>query len=78
MVRAVPTIFRRTVKDLKRHAAKGRPITRKAAGRAVAKQIRRVLSSPKACTAAVTRNMKVSRAYQRPARQVRRKRTVRG
>src|SRR5205823_3425272 len=33
-VRAVPTIMRRTVKSLKRRAAQGKPITRKAAGKA--------------------------------------------
>ena len=68
LVRTVPTIMRRAVKDLKRQAAKGKPITRKAAGRAAAKQVRRVLSSPKASTAAIARNLKVSRAYKRPRR----------
>jgi len=71
MVRVVPTIMRRAVKDLKRQAAKGIPITRKRAAVATAKQVRRVLSSPKACAAAITRNVKVSRAYKRPRRQVR-------
>jgi hypothetical protein len=64
-VRIVPTIMRRAVKDLKRQAAKGIPITRKRAARATAKQVRRVLSSPRACTAAVARNVKVTRAYNR-------------
>jgi hypothetical protein len=68
MVRAVPSIMRRTVKDLKRQAARGVPITRKTAARAAAKQVRRVLSSPKASAAAITRNVKVSRAYKRPHR----------
>src|SRR5215469_7697480 len=72
VVRAVPTIVRRTVKDLKQQAAKGVPITRKRAARAAAKQVRRVLSSPKACAAAITRNVKVSRAYKRPRRRMRR------
>jgi hypothetical protein len=70
-VRALPTIVRRAVKDLRRQAAKGIPITRKRAIRATAKQARRVLKSPKACAAAVTRNLKVSRAYKRPRRRVR-------
>jgi hypothetical protein len=56
------------VKDLKRQAAKGIPITRKRAAAAAAKQVRKVLSSPKACAAAITRNVKVSRAYKRPRR----------
>lgn len=71
LVRVVPTIMRRTVKDLKRQAAKGIPITRKRAARTAAKQVRRVLSSPKACTAAIVRNLKVSRAYKRPRRRIR-------
>lgn len=68
VVRAVPAIMRRTVRDLKRQAAAGKPITRRTAARAAAKQVRRVLSSPKACTAAIVRNVKVSRAYKRPRR----------
>jgi hypothetical protein len=68
-VRAVPTIVRRTVKDLKKQAARGIPITRKRAARAAAKQVRRVLGSPKACATAIARNVKVSRSYKRPKRQ---------
>ncbi len=68
LVRAVPSIMRRTVKDLKRQAARGIPVTRQGAARAAAKQVRRVLSSPKAAAAAITRNVKVSRAYKRPHR----------
>jgi hypothetical protein len=71
VVRVVPTIMRRAVKDLKRQAAKGIPITRRRAARAAVKQVRRVLSSPRACAAAITRNVKVSRAYKRPRRRVR-------
>ena len=71
VVRVVPTIMRRAVKDLKRQAAKGIPITRRRAARAAVKQVRRVLSSPRACTAAITRNVKVSRAYKRPRRRMR-------
>jgi hypothetical protein len=70
-VRAVPTIVRRTVKNLKRQAAAGRPITRKAVARAAATQVRRVLGNPRACTAAIARNVKVSRAMKRPRRRVR-------
>ncbi len=67
VVRAVPTIVRRTIRDLKKQAAKGIPITRKRAGIAAAKQVRKVLSSPKACAAAIGRNVKVSRAYKKPS-----------
>ena len=79
MVRSVPTIVRRMVKDLKKQAARGVPITRRTAARTAAKQVRRVLNSPKACTAAVARNLKVSRAYKRPRRTLRsRRRMARG
>jgi hypothetical protein len=67
-VRAVPTIMRRTVKSLKRQAAKGHKITRRRAGRTAAKQVRSVLGNPKALAAAVRRNAKVSSAYKRPRR----------
>jgi hypothetical protein len=68
LVRAVPTIVRRTVKDLKRQAARGVPITRRAAGRAASRQVKKVLSSPRACTAALARNVRVSKSYKRPRR----------
>jgi hypothetical protein len=71
-VRAVPTIMRRTVKSLKRQAAKGMKITRKRAGRTAAKQIRRVLGNPKAAATAIRRNARVSNAYKRPHRMRRR------
>ena len=67
-LRAVPTMMRRTIKDLKRQAAKGVKITRRSAGRAAARQVRRVLGSHKASTAAVVRNLRVSRAYKRRRR----------
>src|SRR5262245_43820312 len=60
-VRAVPTIMRRTVATLKRQAAAGQPITRRAAGRAAAVQVRRVLGSPSACAAAIRQNVRVAR-----------------
>jgi hypothetical protein len=71
-VRAVPTIMRRTVKSLKRQAAKGVRITRRRAGQTAARQVRSVLGNPKACATAIRRNLKVSRAYKRPRRGVRR------
>lgn len=67
-VRAVPTIVRRTVKSLKRHAAAGRPITRRLAGRAAASQVRQVLGNPKVCTAAIARNLKSSKAVRGKSR----------
>ena len=64
-VRAVPTIMRRTVTTLKRQAAAGRPITRRAAGRAAAVEVRRVLGSPTACAAAIRQNVRISRSVRR-------------
>jgi hypothetical protein len=64
-VRAIPQLVRRAVKDLKRQAAKGIPVTRRRAARSVAKQLRRILSSPRACSAAIKRNVKASRIYKR-------------
>ena len=48
-VPVVPTIIRRTVRTLRRSAAAGRPITRRRAGAVMARQTRRVLSSPRYC-----------------------------
>jgi hypothetical protein len=77
LVRVVPTIVRRSVKDLKRQAARGIPISRKRAAVTTARQVRRVLSSPKACATAITRNVRVSKAYKRPASRRMRGTTVR-
>ena len=60
-VRAVPTIMRRTVATLKRQAAAGKPVTRKAAARAAAVEVRRVLANPAACAAAIRQNVRSAR-----------------
>ena len=64
-VRAVPTIMRRTVRSLKRQAAAGRPINRRTAARTAARQVRRVLGSPRAMGAAVSRNLRAGRPLKR-------------
>src|SRR5262249_10540178 len=69
-VRAVPTIMRRTVATLRRRSAAGRPITRRAAGRAAAVEVRRVLGNPSACAAAIRQNIRVTRRM-RPKRTAR-------
>jgi hypothetical protein len=61
-IRAVPTIVRRTVRSLKRQAAQGKPITRRAAAKAAAVQVRRVLGNPRACAAAISQNVRATRA----------------
>jgi hypothetical protein len=60
--------MRRTVKSLRSQAAKGKKITRRRAAHTAAKQVRRVLGSPKAAATAIRRNRKVSRMYKRPHR----------
>ena len=67
-VRVVPTIIRRTVRTLRRGAASGRPITRRRAGAVMARQTRRVLSSPRYCGAVLRRNVRATRAVGRPRR----------
>jgi hypothetical protein len=64
-IRAVPTIMRRSVRSLKRHAAKGRPLTRRAAAHATAREVRRVLGSPRLIGKSLSRNMRSSRALKR-------------
>jgi hypothetical protein len=60
-VRTVPQIVRRAARDMKRQAATGRPITRRTAAVATAKQVRRVLGNPTACAAAIRKNVSASR-----------------
>jgi hypothetical protein len=65
LVRAVPSIMRRSVRNLKRRAAAGRPITRRAAARTTAREVRRVLGSPRLVRASLARNRRTSRAVRR-------------
>jgi len=67
-VRAVPTIVRRTVHTLARRAQAGRPITRRAAARAMATQTQRVLASPRTCALAIQSNVRATRAVRRSMR----------
>jgi hypothetical protein len=57
-VRAVPTIMRRTVATLKKQARAGKPVSRRAAARAAATEVKRVLSNPAACAAAIRQNVR--------------------
>jgi hypothetical protein len=61
-VRTVPTIVKRTAVTLKKQAAAGRPVTKKSAATAMARQTRKVLSSPQVCAKAMNRNVKATRA----------------
>ena len=64
-VRAVPTIVRRAVRDIKRQAAAGQPITRRTAARATVRQMQRVLGNPVACAAAIRQNVRANLALGR-------------
>ncbi|HEX6675027.1 MAG TPA: hypothetical protein VF486_08380 [Actinomycetes bacterium] len=76
-VRVVPTIVRRTTRTLARRAAAGQPVTRRVAGRVMAAQTRRVLSSPRTCTRAIVRNQRATRVAARSRPVVRRRPVVR-
>jgi hypothetical protein len=75
-VRIVPTVVRRTARTLRRNAALGQPITRAAAANMMARQTRRVLTSPRYCAAALRRNVRATRLTARPAVPTRRARAL--
>jgi hypothetical protein len=63
LVRAVPTIVRRTTANLARRAARGQPVTPRVAVRTLAGQTARVLSSPRQCVHAYRRSRALDRRY---------------
>ncbi len=65
VIRAVPTIVRRTTRILARRAAAGQPVTRRTAARVMAAQTRRVMGNPRVCAAALRRNVRGTRAIRR-------------
>ena len=69
LVRAVPTILRRTVADIGRQSAGGRAVTPQQAVQTLARQTGRILSNPAQCRHALQRNAAVDRQYHRAARQ---------
>jgi hypothetical protein len=69
LVRAVPTIVRRTTANLARRVARGQPVTPQVAVRALAGQTARVLSSPQQCVHAYRRSRALDRRYHAAARQ---------
>jgi hypothetical protein len=68
LVRAVPTIVRRTTANLARRAARGQPVTPQVAVRTLAGQTSRVLSSPRQCVHAYRRSRDLDRHYHAIAR----------
>lgn len=63
LVRTLPTIARNTVGQLARQVGQGRPITPQTAVRTLAQQTARVISNPRAATAAYQRNRALDRRY---------------
>jgi hypothetical protein len=59
-LRTVPTIFRQTVRALRRRLAAGQPVTRRLAGQVLASNTRRILSSPRACGVVIFRNLRTN------------------
>jgi hypothetical protein len=68
LVRAVPTIVRRTVADIDRQSAGGAPVTAQQAVQTLARQTGRVLSSPQQCTHALRRNVALDKRFHQAAR----------
>jgi hypothetical protein len=65
-VRAVPEIVRRTSHTLARQSNAGRPVTRKAAARAMVSQTRRVLGNPRTCVGAIQTNQRAATRAAQP------------
>jgi hypothetical protein len=59
-VRTIPTIVRQTVRTIRHRVAAGQPVSRRVAGQVNAGETRRVLSSPRACGAAIVRNVRAT------------------
>jgi hypothetical protein len=68
LVRAVPTIVRRTTAQLARQVARGRPITARGAVRTLAGQTAAVLGNPRRRTRVIQRARAVDRTYHRMPR----------
>jgi hypothetical protein len=64
-VRAVPSIVRRTARDLHKRRAAGRPVNRRVAARVMSRQTRGVLGSPRHTAAALRRNVRATNAVRR-------------
>jgi hypothetical protein len=65
LVRAVPTIVRRTAANIAQQVAQGQPVTPQTAVRTLARQTAHVLSSPQQCVQAYRRSRAMDRRYHR-------------
>jgi hypothetical protein len=68
LLRILPNISKRTVAHLARQVAHGRPVSPKAAVRALARHTARVLANPRHAVAAFRRSKALDRRYHRAAR----------
>jgi hypothetical protein len=64
-LRAVPSIVKRTARDLHRRSASGRPVSRRTAARVMSRQTRGVLGSPRQTAAALRRNVRATSTLRR-------------
>ncbi|MFL6258574.1 MAG: hypothetical protein ACJ76Y_02580 [Thermoanaerobaculia bacterium] len=67
LVRALPTVVRRTTATLARQAQQGRRVTPQAAVRTLARQTSQVIGSPAQCAQAYRRSRALDRTYHRTA-----------
>jgi hypothetical protein len=65
LVRALPTVVRRTAANIAQQVAQGRPVTPQSAVRTLARQTARVLSSPQQCVQAYQRSRALDRQFHR-------------
>lgn len=68
LVRALPTVMRRTAISLARQAARGRQVTPRAAVRTLAGQTTRVVGNPQRCAQTLRRSRALDRRYHQAAR----------
>jgi hypothetical protein len=67
LVRALPTVVRRTTASLARQVQGGRPVTPQAAVQTLARQTAKVLANPRACVNAYRRSRALDRTFHRAA-----------
>lgn len=67
LVRAMPTVVRRTAQTLTRQAQQGRPVTPQRAAQTLARQTQRVISNPRQCAQAYQRSRALDRQFHRAA-----------
>jgi hypothetical protein len=67
-LRAVPSIVKRTARDLHRQSVAGRPVSRRTAARVMSRQTRGVLGSPRQTAAALRRNVRATSTLSRASR----------